>query len=212
MSCRATSRQRTVIQLTAFIAVAAAIASSCTGEGSRGEPGPIGQRGTPGEPGEQGPQGREGPQGAFAGTFSGNASFTGKGEFDGGLGVNLSDRVTKTAPMSGTQFATDTIAGTNVCAMSYSPCNAWQAMVLDTLSSAPLFNEPGGWVVGSFPNLDEHLRSLANGQNSVVCPPGNYLMKYPSVFVHGGITTQGGVHCTAAAAMAPVYCCKERGL
>lgn len=184
---------------------------ACTSEGSRGEPGPIGERGQPGSAGEQGPRGPEGPRGTFSGSFSGNADFEGRGGFDGGLAVNFQDRVVKTSPMSGAQFATDTIAGTNVCPTTYSPCNAWQVMVLDTLSSTPLF-DGNGWVVGSFPNLDEHLRSFANGQNSVVCPVGSYLQKYPSVFVHGSITTQGGVHCAAQAGMAPVYCCKERGL
>ena len=80
-------------------------------------------------------------------------------------------------------------------------------MVFDVLSTEPLFPVQG-WVVGSFPNLNEHLRSLSNGQNALVCPPGLYLMKYPSNFTHGTITTPGGLHCAGQGESRPVFCCR----
>ena len=54
-----------------------------------------------------------------------------------------------------------------------------------------------GWVVGDFPNVDFHMRSLVNGQDSTVCPSGEHLTKYPSVFSNGNFNTPGGLHCAA---------------
>jgi hypothetical protein len=81
-------------------------------------------------------------------------------------------------------------------------------MVLDTLSADGLFTEQG-WVAGSFPNLETHMRSLVNGQDSTVCPVGKYLAKFPK-FVWGQITTPGGLHCWLDVAELPVYCWRDK--
>jgi hypothetical protein len=201
------------------------VASCADGQlGPQGDPGAQGQQGPPGQQGQAGPTGGEGPRGpngapgeagTFAGNFNGDASFAGnvniqaRLQISGGL-LFQANKVTKTAAMTGTQFATDTLASINVCAASYHPCTAWESMVIDELSAAPIFDEVG-WVVGSFPNQDDHLRSLTNGQNFQACPAGNYLSKYPSDFVYGGVTTVGGLHCNAGSATLPVWCCRNRG-
>jgi hypothetical protein len=53
------------------------------------------------------------------------------------------------------------------------------------------------------------MRSLVNGQNSLVCPDGSYIHKYPSAFTVGSITTPGGIHCAPAATSLPVFCCSK---
>jgi hypothetical protein len=157
--------------------------------GPAGAPGPAGPRGATGEAGPRGPAGPAGPPGGFTGTF------------------DLRGRISQTNAMTGTAFAAATLAGTNVCSGGAHPCTAWEAIVLDVLSTEPLFSV-AGWVVGSFPNIDAHLRSLVNGQDSLVCPPGKFLMKFPSAFTHGNITTPGGLHCSGAGDSRPVFCCQ----
>jgi collagen type VII alpha len=110
---------------------------------------------------------------------------------------------------------------TAICgAGGWHPCTAWEAMVIEEISSDSPFTQ-AGWLVGSFPNIDYHLRSLVNGQNTVVCPardpaaagaPNNagYLFKYPSTFNSNGITTPGGIHCGVETALQNVWCCKNR--
>ena len=144
---------------------------------------------------------------AFA--TSGPVNLGGRVTFGGG--VQFSDRVTMTESMSGADFVADTLAGTNVCTAGYHPCTAWEAMVLDTLSADALF--PGiGWVAGSFPNTLVHMRSLASGQDSVVCPNvTTYLQKWPSTFLYGELTTPGGIHCALETDVKPVYCCRNKG-
>jgi hypothetical protein len=171
--------------------------------GPPGSPGPAGPKGDKGDPGARGPAG---PEGTFSGSFDGTATFTGTAALKGG--IDLRGRVNQTAAMTGTDFAAKSIAGTNVCANNFHPCTAWEVMVLDTLSTEPLFTT-AGWVVGAFPNIDVHLRSLINGQDSTVCPPGTLLEKFPSGFVHGNITTPGNLHCIGATASLPVFCCRN---
>jgi hypothetical protein len=109
--------------------------------------------------------------------------------------------------MTGTAFVTATLAGTNVCVGGAHPCTAWEAMVYDVLSTEPVF--PGqGWIIGAFPNLEFHIRSLINGQDSTVCPPGKYLIKFESNFRHGAVTTRGGLHCVSESDVRPVFCCR----
>jgi hypothetical protein len=192
--------------------------------GSAGTPGTPGTEGPQGAQGSQGPQGPQGPAGEAGasiasdgggaapfngGTVTGATTFTGAVTLSGGVAIDLSSRVSKTVASTGTNFATQTIAGTNVCVTGNHPCTAWEVMVLDELSSTPPFDVQG-WVVGSFPNTDYHLRSLANGQDSIVCPVNSYLTKYPSTFVNGGITTPGGLHCAPSTSSMPVWCCKNR--
>jgi hypothetical protein len=157
--------------------------------GPRGETGPAGAPGPRGEPGAPGPAGMRGPPGTFNGTF------------------DLRGRVAQAGPMTGTAFVAATLGGTNVCGGGAHPCTAWEAMIFDVLSSEPLFPD-GGWVVGSFPNINEHMRSLVNGQDSTVCPPGKFLIKFPSAFTHGQVTTPGGLHCVAEGESRPVLCCR----
>jgi hypothetical protein len=124
-------------------------------------------------------------------------------------GVDLGSRVSKTAATTGTAFAAATLAGTNLCSAGSHPCTSWEAMVIDELSTTSPFDEQG-WIIGSFPNLDFHLRSLANGQDSLICPTNSYLTKYASKFQQGAITTTGSLHCAAAATSFPVWCCKDK--
>jgi hypothetical protein len=158
-------------------------------QGPRGEVGQPGAAGPRGEAGPAGPRGPAGPPGTFNGTF------------------DLRGRVTQTAPMTGTAFVTATNAGTNVCPDGAHPCNAWEVMVFDVLSSETPFTTQG-WIVGGFPNLEVHTRSLINGQDSVVCGDGKYLIKYASPFNHGNISARGGLHCLPAGESRPVYCCR----
>ena len=65
-------------------------------------------------------------------------------------------------------------------------------------------------LLGSFPNIDEHMRSLVNGQQSLVCPAGFHLIKFQSKFVSGSITTPGGIHCVADTTSLPVWCCRDK--
>lgn len=178
--------------------------------GPMGAQGQVGAQGLPGPQGAIGPMGPAGPQGPAGpawdgGTVANATIFNGAVTFAGT--INFAGRVTKTANnYTGTAFANACVAGTNVCAAGYHPCQAWEAMVIDTLSSGPVF-DVNGWVAGSFPNIDYHMRSLVNGQDSTVCPVGSHLFKYPSQYVHGAITAPGGLHCTADASSMPVYCC-----
>jgi hypothetical protein len=82
-------------------------------------------------------------------------------------------------------------------------------MVIDTVSINAVFDLQG-WVVGGFPNIDEHMRSLTNGQNLQVCPAGQHLTKYPSIFQHGAVITPGGLHCAGDNAVMPVWCCRNK--
>jgi len=124
--------------------------------------------------------------------------------------VSFAGRVMKTPAMTGTAFVTDTLAGTNVCAnASFHACMVWEAMTLDTVSDTAIF-DVSGWVAGSFPNVDSHMRSLANGQDSVICPVGSHIMKYPSSFTAGSITTVGGLHCVPDSSSLPVWCCRNK--
>lgn len=184
-------------------------------QGPQGADGPAGPQGPEGLAGPMGPQGPAGPAGTFSGTFSGSSTFNGTATFNGnvtfGAGIQFSPlKVKKVGPMVGSTFASQAVAGTNMCGVDYHACTAWEAMVLDELSATPLFDAEG-WVLGSFPNLDIHMRSLVNGQDSTVCPPGDYLAKYPSVLMHGALTTAGGLHCEGQMASLPVWCCRDRG-
>jgi hypothetical protein len=142
-------------------------------------------------------------------TFTNGLSVTGSISISGG--IDFSSRVLKTANMTGIVFANQTISGSNVCPVSYHPMTAWEAMVVDMLAPTQVFDQQG-WVIGSFPNIDINLRSLANGQDSTVCPVGSYLTKYPSIFQHGAIVTRGGMHCAPAAASMPVWCIRNQGM
>ena len=130
-----------------------------------------------------------------------------------GEGVQFSDRVITTESMTGSFFVSETTAGNNVCAAVadfYHPCSAWEAMVLDTLSADVLFSVEG-WVAGSFPNTEPHMRSLASGQDSLVCPTvGTHLTKFPSQFLHGTVISTGGIHCRSDTESRPVYCCRDK--
>jgi hypothetical protein len=184
-------------------------------DGAMGPAGPAGPQGLEGPMGPQGPAGPAGPAGTFSGTFSGNSTFNGTATFNGdvtfGAGINFGPlKVKKAPPMTGANFASQAVAGTNMCGVDYHPCTAWEVMVLDELSATPLFDVEG-WVLGSFANLETHMRSLVNGQDSTVCPPGDHLAKYPSVWTHNGITTAGGLHCEGDNATFPVWCCRDRG-
>ncbi len=79
---------------------------------------------------------------------------------------------------------------------------------MSVAASVSLFDaQTGGARLGSFPNLNEHLRSLVNGQESLVCPPGRYLIN-PSAFSNGAVTTPGGLHCAPQTDSRPVFCCR----
>jgi hypothetical protein len=82
-------------------------------------------------------------------------------------------------------------------------------MVLDTLSDTAVFDQQG-WVAGAFPNMEEHMRSLANGQNSLVCPLGSNISKFPSTFNHAGTAFPGGIHCFQDSISLPVWCCRNK--
>jgi hypothetical protein len=140
-------------------------------------------------------------------TAKGDLAVGGSATFHGP--IDLEGRLTKTAPMTGANFATQTVAGTNVCSAGYHPCQAFEMMVIDTLSSGAAVDQQG-WVGGSFLNLDAHMRSLANGQDSVVCPANAHLTKYPSKFVNGTITAPGGLHCIPDTMTLPVWCCRNK--
>ncbi len=188
-------------------------------QGPAGAQGAIGPLGPVGPVGPQGPQGPQGPAGVFSGVFDGDTTFNGTQQVNGTSivngtlvltsGLQFNARVVRTAPMNGQTFAARCINGDNPCLGAFHPCTAWEAMVLDTVSTNVVF-DAHGWVVGSFPNTDEHMRSLTNGQNSVVCPPGNHLTKYPTTFSHGNITTPGGLHCSGDGAVLPVWCCRNK--
>jgi hypothetical protein len=111
--------------------------------------------------------------------------------------------------MTGTTFVQQCLAGTNMCGTGFHPCSVWEAMVLDELANTPVFDQTG-WIAGSFPNLEAHMRSLVNGQHSTVCPAGSYIVKYPSNFHHAGITSRGGIHCNPETGSLPVWCCRDR--
>ena len=124
--------------------------------------------------------------------------------------ISLGARVFKTAPMTGASFSMNTVAGTNVCGLAtFHPCTAWEAMALDALSDTAVFDQQG-WVAGAFPNMEEHMRSLANGQNSLVCPLGSNISKFPSTFNHAGTAFPGGIHCFLDSISLPVWCCRNK--
>jgi hypothetical protein len=190
-------------------------AGTAGAQGAQGTMGVPGTTGNPGATGEAGPRGPEGEAGTFTGNFAGDASIggnlnvTGRLQITGGL-LFQANKVTKTAGMLGSDFVNSCVAGTNVCPASYHPCTGWEAMMIDELSAVPLFDE-AGWIVGSFPNQEIHMRSLTNGNDSALCPAGSYLIKYPSNFTHGTITTVGSLHCAADTFTFPVWCCRNRG-
>ena len=136
------------------------------------------------------------------------ATFNGRATFDDG--IRFTSRVVKGAAMTGTAFAAATVGASNVCSAGFHPCTAWEVMVIDTISADVVF-DTAGWVIGSFPNIDYHMRSLVNGQQSLVCPDGMYLAKLASNFSHGNINTPGGLHCMPQAESYPVWCCRNKG-
>lgn len=212
---------KSVVTLGVVAMISAAITAACSGEdGAMGPAGQQGASGSNGSDGQNGAAGAQGPQGPVGeagatGTFAGSTDAA--VVLNGSVMLNMSSRVRKTtATMTGTVFAATTTGGgaNNVCVndgiANAHPCTAWEAMMLDTLSAVPIFDEQG-WIVGSFPNLDGHMRSLVNGQDSVVCPGGDHLIKYPSAFTHNAVTTPGGLHCLADTETRPVWCCMDRG-
>jgi hypothetical protein len=141
-------------------------------------------------------------------TFANGLSITGNVSVTGG--VNLSSRVVRTGSMTGTTFVNNTLSGNNVCPATFHAMTAWEAMVVDVLAPNVIFDMQG-WVIGSFPNIDAHMRSLTNGNDSVVCPAGSHLTKYPSLFQHGNVITTGGLHCAPDTASMPVWCIRNKG-
>lgn len=188
--------------------------------GPDGLDGAMGAEGAPGEAGPPGPRGPAGAPGTFSGMFAGDVAFTGDAMFDGATtcngrlevndGVSFGGRVFRTAPVTGTHFVNNTVAGVNLCGdLTFHACTAWEAMVIDTISADAAFDQQG-WVVGSFPNWDGHMRSLVNGQDSLVCPLGLHLAKYPSRFAWGSMVTPGGIVCASDAAILPIWCCRSK--
>lgn len=192
--------------------------------GPAGLPGPQGQQGAPGPQGIPGPQGAPGPQGlqGLQGTtgaqglqglqgLQGQQGATGPQGLPG-TSIDLASALIQGPSVSGFTFANATLGGTNLCGAGYHPATAWEAMVLDILSWPAKPVTSNSWVVGSFPNRDDHLRTLVDGQNSLVCPSGNYLAKYPSDgFSHGGISNfTGGLHCFDANTTLPLLCARNR--
>jgi hypothetical protein len=143
-------------------------------------------------------------------TFNDPATFNGLVTIGAGIAFPA-NKVMRTAATDGATFVNQIVAGTNVCGnAAYHPCTAWEVMVIDEISATPLFDQQG-WVVGSFPNIDFHMRSLVNGQDSTVCPTGSHLTKFPSVFQNGNFATAGGLHCVADTTSLPAWCCRNRG-
>ncbi len=168
----------------------------------------AGATGVTGPRGPTGAAGQNGANGTFPNPTPTPVTFTQEVTLAGGM--QFSGKVTKTVAMTGVEFRQKTVAGMNVCAAGFNPCISWQAMVLDTLSSAstPLFDEQG-WLIGSFPDTDADLRSMASGEHSTVCPAGKLLIKYPSQHVRGTMTTPGALHCIPDNASLPVWCCRR---
>lgn len=168
-------------------------------QGLQGVAGPIGPQGPEGPLGPAGPQGLQGPEGP-----AGPQGPQGPP----GTGVDVVSRVTWGPAMSGIDFQNAIVDGTNVCPAGFHPASAWEAMVLDIVGDRYAVIH-AGWVTGSFPT-PTHLRSLASGQDSNVCPPGKLIAKYSSPFVHGGITSVAGLHCHAETDIFNVVCAKDR--
>ncbi len=206
-------------------------------EGPQGPPGPPGADGTAGAgalllsvsdggrlfvdggallvrgpAGAAGPAGAKGPDGK-AGTawmpglpIPAPTTFSAQVTFGGGL--ELPNRLRKTLPMTGLVFRTQTALGANVCPASYNPCTAWETLVIEAVSASPPF-DTRGWVMGGFPSLEAHFRSLTNGENATQCAPDTQLLKSASVRTYGGITTPGGLRCETSTTPLPVWCCRR---
>lgn len=201
-------------------------------QGVPGTPGTPGTNGTNGAQGDQGPQGDPGPPGTFSGTFTGATTFTGNATFNGNTavsgnasiggtttstgrlnatgGLSFGGRVFKGPVVQGVAFENDTFAGVNACNdPAFHVCTAWEAMVIDTISAEVVF-DASGWVIGSFPNQADHMRSLVNGQDSFVCPLAKLMVKFPSNFAHGQVLTPGGLHCVDRNELHNIYCCRNK--
>jgi hypothetical protein len=118
-------------------------------------------------------------------------------------------------PETGDGLVPWTISGANpFCPAGYHPATAWEAMVLDIMSWPDRPVPEAAWVVGSFPNEEFHLRSLVNGQDSLVCPAGEYLIKYPSAGFAYGLGEikdfTGGLHCASGSEVHPLLCARNR--
>ena len=160
------------------------VASCADGQvGPQGEPGAAGTMGTQGSQGQTGPTGGEGPRGPNGppgdsgppGTFGGQLrrrrvhrgqrDIQARVRITGGI-VFPANKVAKSGAMRGpSSLRPHGCRDERVRRASYHACTAWEAMVLDELSATPMFDEVG-CVVGSFPNHDPHIRSLADGSRS----------------------------------------------
>ncbi len=162
--------------------------------------GPSGAAGPAGMAGANGANGTVNSPIAAPTTFSGTVTLS--------AGLRFAGRVVKTAAMTGLSFQEQTVAGTNVCPANFNPCTSWQVMSIEALSAPPPFDAPG-WVIGSFHNRLDHLRSLANGQDSTVCPTEMLLTKAQSANALSGLVTPGGLRCEPVTKNLPVWCCRR---
>ncbi len=164
---------------------------------------PVGATGATGPTGFGGADGGNGvllnPVGTAV-TFNGAVTLAG--------GLRLTNKVVKTAGMTGDAFLAELTAMNNVCPAGYNPCTGWQAMALENLSTTPVFDS-FGWIAPGFTS-PQHIRTLFNGQDSSMCGPTEMMIKYPSTFTHVGITTPGGLHCQNSTNFVfPVWCCRR---
>eukprot|EP00658_Telonema_sp_P-2_P080437 TRINITY_DN8004_c0_g1_i2.p1 TRINITY_DN8004_c0_g1~~TRINITY_DN8004_c0_g1_i2.p1 ORF type:complete len:275 (-),score=46.44 TRINITY_DN8004_c0_g1_i2:42-866(-) len=94
--------------------------------------------------------------------------------------------------------------GRGVCGADWHVCNYAEATVYGTMKSHA-FQRHLVWIVGQFPNLEYHRRSIWNGQDSTFCAEGTY-----PAWVSNQGPYHGVVRCENGATNQPVACCKDR--
>ncbi|MDH5378911.1 MAG: DUF1080 domain-containing protein [Gammaproteobacteria bacterium] len=121
-------------------------------------------------------------------------------------------------PYTGTQFAANSVAGTAMCPTGTHICNAWEYSIISILAQDKV-QQGHGWLIGGFPNLDGHLRSLTSGQHSTECgtprpnngdtsPSPLYLSSWAKHAAKPSGNYYGRVHCQDATQSLPVACCR----
>ena len=100
------------------------------------------------------------------------------------------------------QLPADPEGGDNRCGGGWHVCNAREYAVYGILD--PNISYGGYWISAGFLNYEPHLRSLVNGQQSTVCPPGMHLISYGK---HRN--ARGRLHCSGDGSVRDVLCCKN---
>lgn len=113
---------------------------------------------------------------------------------------NITEASARTYTALNTQLDADP-TGASVCGADAHVCNYQEVTTYALVGGC----DPGDihWIVGGFSNIEEHRRSILNGQDATQCMADNY----PTWWSEWLATYDGRVHCMPGTSSYPVSCC-----